>query len=278
MRRLWQILFVFCIAITFSSACFAAKISFPTLTGRVVDNAHLLSQNDKNTIEQTLEQHEKETTNQLVVVTIPSLQNSTIEEYGYQLGRTWGIGKKGKNNGVLLIIEPNDKVVRIEVGYGLEGTLTDAITSQIIQTIILPKFKNKDYTGGIEDGVTAIIAVLGGKDIPKKTMNENISDTFDWFHLVFIFLFILFSPIRFVLFLIVFYLPAKLLAFIGFPALKNRLDKYITERTAKLKQRKRFNDDDDFTGFGGFGGGSSGGGGFSGGGGSFGGGGSSGKW
>jgi uncharacterized protein len=158
--RLYLPFFLLLLAV-FSPAL--AAVHFPVLTGRVVDEAHILSPNDISNLEQNLAQHEKETSNQLVVVTVSSLQGVEIEEYGYQLGRNWGIGQKGKNNGVLLIVAPNDRKVRIEVGYGLEGTLTDAISSQIIQTIILPKFRSKDFVGGIKDGAVAIISVLEGK-------------------------------------------------------------------------------------------------------------------
>lgn len=223
---------------TFASLAFAAP-SFPALSGRVVDAAHILSRSDIEQLEQTLAQHEQETSNQIVVATIKSLQGTSIEEYGYQIGRHWGIGQKGKNNGVLLIVAPNDRQVRIEVGYGLEGTLTDALSSQIIQTIILPKFREKDYAGGINDGITAIIAILGGKEVPalKKSQDASAND--------------MYGLIIFLIFIIII-IVMRLLGFRG-------------------------GSGGGFGG--GFGsGGFSGGGGFRGGGGSFGGGGSSGRW
>ena len=163
-QHFWQLIVVLFAAFIFSSTAFA-KPTFPALTGRVLDNARILSTASINNLEQILSQYETTTSNQLVVVTIPSLQGLTIEEYGYQLGRAWGIGQKEKNNGVLLIVAPKDRQVRIEVGYGLEGKLTDAVSSQIIQTIILPKFRNKDYAGGISDGVTAIVTIIENKPI-----------------------------------------------------------------------------------------------------------------
>ncbi len=104
---------------------------------------------------------EQKTGDQVVVVTLASLQGDEIEDYGYQLGRAWGIGEKGKNNGALLIVAPAEHKVRIEVGYGLEPVLTDALTSVILQQAVLPKFRAGDVQGGVVDGTDAIIEQLG---------------------------------------------------------------------------------------------------------------------
>ena len=140
----------------------AQALTFPALTGRVVDEAGLLSAGDRAALTETLAALEAKTTDQLVVVTLKSLQGTAVEDYGYQLGRHWQIGQKDKNNGVLLIVAPNDRVVRIEVGYGLEGTLTDALTKVIIETAILPRFRTGDYAGGIQSGVASIAQALTG--------------------------------------------------------------------------------------------------------------------
>lgn len=145
-----------------SLAASAETLSFPPLTGRVVDQAGLLGDADRAALDQTLADLEARTTDQLVVVTLKSLQGTTIEDYGYRLGRSWGIGQKGRDNGVLLIVAPNERKVRIEVGYGLEGTLTDALTRIIIEESILPRFKAGDYPGGIRLGTAAIVSTLGG--------------------------------------------------------------------------------------------------------------------
>nr|WP_183204900.1 TPM domain-containing protein [Brevundimonas lenta] len=129
---------------------------FPQLTGRVVDQANLLTPDQEAALNTRLETLERDTTNQLVVVTVPDLQGYEIEEYGYQLGRAWGIGQAGKNNGALLIVAPTERKVRIEVGYGLEGVLTDALSAVIIHNQILPPFREGRYDQGIEQGVTAI--------------------------------------------------------------------------------------------------------------------------
>ncbi|MGO9485282.1 MAG: TPM domain-containing protein [Rhodomicrobium sp.] len=139
-----------------------ADPKFPPLTGRVVDDAHLLTPADKAAIEADLKALEAKSSDQLVVYTTNSLQGYPIEEYGYQLGRAWGIGQKGTNNGVILIVAPNDRKVRIEVGRGLEPQLTDLLTSLIIQNRILPEFRRGSFPTGIEAGVHDIKDVLLG--------------------------------------------------------------------------------------------------------------------
>lgn len=140
----------------------AAQPTFPELTGRVVDNAQLLSPADKTALDAELKALEDKSSDQVVVITLPSLQGYTIEDYGYQLGRHWGIGSAKLNNGVLLIVAPNERKVRIEVGRGLEPTLTDALSKIVIDNAILPRFRAGDFTGGIKDGVGDIVRVLTG--------------------------------------------------------------------------------------------------------------------
>lgn len=139
-----------------------AAPQYPPLTGRVVDQAGLLDSASQASLSQTLEAHEQATGEQLVVVTVANLQGNTIEDYGYQLGRAWGIGQKGKDNGALLLVAKDERKVRIEVGYGLEGRLTDAQSSIIINNVIIPAFQRGDFPGGIRNGVAAMIKVLGG--------------------------------------------------------------------------------------------------------------------
>jgi uncharacterized protein len=135
----------------------AYALTFPELTGRVVDEAGILDPSTKAALERKLAEFETKTTGQLVVVTVKSLQGTSIEDYGYQLGRHWQIGQKEKNTGALLIVAPNERKVRIEVGYGLEGTLTDAVSKLIIENSILPRFRVNDFAGGIGRGVDDII-------------------------------------------------------------------------------------------------------------------------
>lgn len=137
-----------------------AAPQFPQLTGRVVDNANLLSPAMEISLTQKLEALETRTGRQLVVATVPSLDGYEIEEYANGLFRKWGIGDKKRNDGVLFIIAPNDRGVRIEVGYGLEGILTDALSSVIIQTQVIPKFRGGDFEGGVAAGTDALIEQL----------------------------------------------------------------------------------------------------------------------
>nr|WP_243457295.1 TPM domain-containing protein [Parasphingorhabdus cellanae] len=142
-----------------------AAQSFPELTGRVVDQADLLDPAQEAAMTAKLEALEANSNRQLVVATVSSLEGYDIADYGYQLGRTWGIGQDGdgeteKDNGVILLVAPNDRKVRIEVGYGLEGIMTDALSGVIIQNFILPKFRDSDMPAGITAGVDAITAQL----------------------------------------------------------------------------------------------------------------------
>ena len=146
----------------------AAEIKFPTLTGRVVDDAHVLSQDQQLVLTEKLKALEEKNGRQLVVVTLPSLQGQEIEDYGYQLGRKWGIGQKGQNNGVLFIIAPAEHKVRIEVGYGLEPVLTDALSSVILQDKVLPRFREGDMARGIMDGTDGLLEQLGLDDATAR--------------------------------------------------------------------------------------------------------------
>jgi len=137
-----------------------AAPSFPPLTGRVVDDAHVLSAQNQAELTDELAGLEAKTGHQLVVVTLPSLQGYEIEDYGYQLGRKWGIGQKGEDNGALLIVAPTERKVRVEVGYGLEPVLTDALSSVILQTQVLPRFRAGDMQGGIVAGARALVSQL----------------------------------------------------------------------------------------------------------------------
>lgn len=226
-----------------------AALTFPPLTGRVVDDAHVLSADTQDKLTALLAQEEKQTGNQIVVATLPSLQGAAIEQYGYQLGRAWGIGQKGKNNGTILIVVPSEHKVQIEVGYGLEGDITDAQSRIIIDEFMLPAFRHGDYDGGVTAGTQAIIKVLGGVTLSPSDedtdQDRGASHNFSWVPIVVILIWIVFGR---------FLWP---LLFLG----------------GGWGSRGGW-------GGGGFGGGgwSGGGGGFSGGGGSFGGGGASGSW
>lgn len=155
------------------TAAVSAAPTFPALSGRVVDEANLMSRKQAHQLTQQLAAFEKRSGIQLVVVSIDTLAGDTIEEYGYQLGRHWGIGQKGKDNGVLLLIAQDERKVRIEVGYGLEGALPDAIAANIIQTRILPAFKRGDMVAGVVAGSQAIMQALAGEYKPVDNASKE---------------------------------------------------------------------------------------------------------
>jgi uncharacterized protein len=152
-----------------------AQPKFPTLTGRIVDEANLLSADDKRALEHDLKALEEKSTDQLVVYTTRSLQGYPIEDFGYRLGRHWQIGQQGKNNGVILIVAPSDRKVRIEVGRGLEPQLTDLMTKLIVENAILPAFRRNDFVGGIKAGVRDIRDVLLGdaEEVKQRAKAAN---------------------------------------------------------------------------------------------------------
>lgn len=150
-----------------------AAPTFPALSGRVVDEANLMSRKQAHQLTQQLAAFERRSGIQLVVVSIDTLDGGTIEEYGYQLGRHWGIGQKGKNNGVLLLIAQDERKVRIEVGYGLEGALPDAIAANIIQARILPAFKRGNMAAGVVAGSRGIMQALAGEYTPVDTPKQK---------------------------------------------------------------------------------------------------------
>ena len=176
-RSFAQAFFAALFAFILAAGAAHAAPDFPRLTGRVVDDAGILSQDAQEKLTALLTEHEQQTGNQIVVATIKDLQGNDIATYGYQLGRAWGIGQKGKNNGALIIIAPNERKVRIEVGYGLEGSLTDAQSELIIQNTILPYFKKHDYDSGVLAGTAQVLEALGGKpdmaSVPQPLPDEG---------------------------------------------------------------------------------------------------------
>jgi uncharacterized protein len=161
----------FLVALAFLFAAPALAQTYPPLTGRVVDAANLLEPAQEAELTQKLAALEAATHRQLVVATVPSLEGHDIQEYGVGLGRFWRIGQQGANNGVILLVAPSDRKVGIEVGYGMEGVLTDALSGQIIRDVILPRFRENDYPGGIEAGTDALIAQL---QAPPEAAERNL--------------------------------------------------------------------------------------------------------
>jgi uncharacterized protein len=155
-----------------ASVAFAAVPKFPALTGRVVDDAHVLSAPTVQKLDGELADLEAKTGHQLVVATVPDLQGYEIEDYGYQLGRTWQVGRKGVNDGAILLVAPKEHKVRIEVGYGLEPVLTDALSSVILQQKVLPQFRAQRMEAGVVDGAEAVIAQLS---LPDDQAKANVA-------------------------------------------------------------------------------------------------------
>ncbi len=215
------------------------KDDLPVIRAHITDETSTLSRGEIKSIEQMLDDFERESSTQIVVLMISSLEGQSLEEYSYRVAEKNKIGKKGKNNGVFLLIAKEDHKIRIEVGYGLEGVLTDALSSQIIRNIIVPRFREGKYFDGIKNGIEAIVAVTKG-----EYSNEDSGDNRSFFSLAF------------VIFFIIFFL--------------------IFSRILSLGKRSTISPHgyhSNYPWWGGFGGG-----GFSGGGGSFGGGGASGSW
>ncbi len=161
----------------------AFALDYPPLTGRVVDQANVITAQSRDALDTKLKELEDKSSIQLVVATVKSLQGSDIETYANGLFRFWKLGQAQKNNGVLLLVAPAEHKVRIEVGYGLEGTLTDALSSVIIASAIIPRFKAGDFSGGIERGVDGIINVLSGDSAgwqsKVEVRREDASADFD---------------------------------------------------------------------------------------------------
>lgn len=165
-------------------------VNFPALTGRVVDQAQILDDATELALTEQLEAHEAETSNQIVVVTVDSLNGYDEADYALKLGREWGIGTEEKNNGVILLVAPNERKVRIEVGYGLEGALPDAMAGQIIRRDIVPSFKEGDFTSGIKSGVGSILQAVVGEykadDTTGRSSRNRDPKAFDFIPLLFI--------------------------------------------------------------------------------------------
>jgi uncharacterized protein len=185
MSRAIRVAFVIGIALLLRPAGLAADITIPYLTGRVVDDANILSQGARDRITAATKAHEEATTNQVVVLTTPTIAPASVEEYAVKVFEAWKLGQKGKDNGVLVVVVPQDRKMRIEVGYGLEGPLPDGAAGEIIRTWMTPAFKAGNYDKGVEDGVAAIIARLEGRGgpidrvpavAPASSSGNNIAD------------------------------------------------------------------------------------------------------
>jgi uncharacterized protein len=186
-------------------ACSAlALIAVPPLTGRVVDQTGTLSAGDIASLTQTLKELETRKGSQIAVLIVPTTEGEAIEQFSLRVAEAWKIGRKKIDDGALLVIAKNDRRLRIEVGYGLEGALTDATTKRIIDEDITPKFKNGDFAGGVASGVNRIIGIVNGEKLPEPEpphwQSPGLSDYIDPFNpLVLIIIFIVGGVLRAVL-------------------------------------------------------------------------------
>jgi uncharacterized protein len=284
----------------------AVALDIPFLSGHINDTAHMLSQETVMELERMLTAYEDSTTNQIVLLTITSLDGEALEDYTLRVAETWKLGKKGVDNGILLLISKDDRKLRIEVGYGLEASVTDAVSSGIINGIITPRFKQGDFEAGIRDGLIALMQAADGT-LSLDALHASSDDEFPlvffllfWFSIVGLFTVIgIFSPgcagWFLYAFLVPFYAaPAFLIQqdtgsslgflllvvyLVGLPILRVLLPK--TDWGKRMAEKMKTSGRVSWSGGGwssSSGSGSSGGSSFSGGGGSFGGGGSSGSW
>lgn len=171
-----------------------AEIIFSTPQGYVNDYAQMLSVEQSAKLNTTLKQFDQQTSNQVVVATFASLEGHPLETFSMKLAQQWKIGTKKHDNGVLLLIIRDDRKIRIETGYGLEGALTDAVSSSIIRNQIAPSFKKQDYAAGIEKGVTAILEAVKGEYKPENIAETSFYDSIWFWCSVGILLLLLFYP------------------------------------------------------------------------------------
>ena len=171
----------FSAAAFFLPCCVAFALEVPPLRGRINDSAGLLSQEQSSQLEAELAQFENATGHQVAVLTLATLEGDSLEDFSIRVAEAWKIGHKGNDNGVMLIVAHDDRKIRIEVGYGLEGVLPDAVAYRIIQEVIIPRFRDRDFAGGIESGVSAIIQAIRGEPIsavsrtPTRSADSHLS-------------------------------------------------------------------------------------------------------
>jgi uncharacterized protein len=181
------------LVLVFLCAGGALALEIPPLTGRIVDLADLLDSSQEASLDAELAAHEAKSSDQVVVLTIPALDGEALEDYANKVFRTWAIGQNKENNGVLLLIARDDHKLRIEVGYGLEGTLTDALSSFVINQTIVPKFRSGDFGGGVIDGARDIMTVLSGDaaELEARARRNPVdqASNVDWFAVLFFIMF-----------------------------------------------------------------------------------------
>jgi uncharacterized protein len=250
-------LLIFLILATWSLS-FALDV--PPLRSRINDYAGVMSQEQAQSLESQLAQFEQDTGHQVAVLTIPTLDGEDIEGFSIRVAENWKIGKKGFDNGVILVVAIKDRKLRLEVGYGLEGVLPDAIANRIISDYIVPHFRSQDYAGGIIAGIDAVLKVIKKEPLPESARKKGGNQGSD------------------VNFLVMLAVTFAVLGLMGFASVANRRQNNIWATRGGRRGPTFWGGPGGFGGGGFSGGGGFGGGGFSGGGGGFGGGGASGSW
>jgi uncharacterized protein len=235
----------------------ASAAAVPALRGRVNDYAQILTPEQSNALDAQLARLEQDTGHQVAVLTLPSLDGEDIEGFSIRVAENWKIGKKGFDNGVILIVAVNDRKLRLEVGYGLEGILPDLTANRIIRDYIVPLFRSGDFAAGIVSGINAVEKVIRKEPLPETARKQAQGRG---------------SSLNFIVMLVITF---AILGLFGFSSAANRRSNGMWATGSRRRGPTFWGGTGGFGG-GGFGGG--GGGGFSGGGGSFGGGGSSGSW
>jgi uncharacterized protein len=150
-----------------------ADVAVPPLTGRVVDRSGTLNSSDIGSLDKTLRDFEARKGSQIAVLIVPTTQPETIEQYSIRVAEAWKVGRKKIDDGAILVVAKDDRKLRIEVGYGLEGALTDVTAKRIIDEVITPKFRSGDFAGGIADGVGRILRVIDGEPLPAPAQRQQ---------------------------------------------------------------------------------------------------------
>ncbi len=172
------------VVILFAATHSKAGVTIPSLKSNVTDLTATLSANEVTHLEQKLAAFEKATGSQIAVLIVPTTQPETIEQYSLRVAETWKLGRQGIDDGILLLIATNDKTLRIEIGYGVEGALPDAMAKRIIAEIIMPQFKAGNFTAGIDAGIDAILSLLKGESLPLPS-TKNSPDKSSGIHILF---------------------------------------------------------------------------------------------
>lgn len=276
MKRWWLLLLAVLAVVGYTAAW--AEMAIPALTARVTDLTHTLSAAQVSSIDQQLQALEQRKGSQLAVLIVPTTQPETIEQYSLRVVEAWKLGRKGVDDGALLIIAKDDRALRIEVGYGLEGVIPDAIAKRVVAETIVPYFKQNDYAGGIQAGVNQLVKLIDGEPLPpvKARTQDKASDPMGMLFIVVIIAAVVGQILSAVLGRFVgSSLTAAVVGGLGWFALGSALMAGLAAVVVFIAVFSGIN----LTGLmGGFGGRSGGSGGFGGGGGGFGGGGASGRW